>query len=64
MMEQVASGGIGADGWKIISGLCGFIGMLIIWIKALQKAVDDAKDARIADLQHNLDVSREDKKAV
>jgi len=57
------SNGIGADGWKIISALCTFIGGLILWLRATIKEVNDAKDARIADLQHNLDVSREDNKA-
>lgn len=56
------AGGIGADGWKIISALSAFIGGLILWIKALIAKVDAVQDARIADLQANAALVREDLK--
>ena len=59
---QSAGSGIGADGWKIISALCAFIGGLILWIKALIAKVDAVQDARIADLQANAALVREDLK--
>lgn len=60
--QAPVSGGIGADGWKIISGLCAFIGGLILWIKALIARVDAVQDARIAELQANVALVREDLK--
>jgi len=60
--QSASGGGIGSDGWKIISALCAFIGGLILWIKALMKEVNDAKDARVADLKENVAYVREDAK--
>lgn len=59
-MEQVS--GFGPDGWKAISGLCAFIAGLIVWIRELNKEISKAKDERIADLQANAALVREDMK--
>jgi hypothetical protein len=59
---SVSHGGIGPDGWKIISGLCAFIAGLIVWIKALITKVDAVQDARIQDLKDNAALVREDMK--
>lgn len=55
-----SQGGIGPDGWKIITVLGGFIAGLIVWIKALIAKIDGLNDARIQDLKDNSALFRED----
>jgi hypothetical protein len=60
--QQAPAGGISADGWKVISVLCGAIGAMFLWVKALIAKIDAVQDARIADLKENATLVREDMK--
>lgn len=53
--QQVApSGGISADGWKVISFLCAAVGGMFLWLKLKDKRIDELQEARVADLKEHL----------
>ncbi len=47
-------GGIGGDGWKVISFLCAAVGGMFLWLKVKDKRIDELQEARVVDLKDHL----------
>ena len=54
--QQLApsGGGIGSDGWKVISILSTAIGAMFLWLKLKDKKIEDLQDAQVAYLKDQL----------
>ncbi len=52
--QSASGGGIGSDGWKVITFLCAAIGGMFLWLKLKDKRIEEIQDARVADIKDHL----------
>lgn len=52
--QNASGGGIGSDGWKVISFLCAAIGGMYLWLKIKDKRIDDLQSENVAYLKEQL----------